>query len=85
MENSTKKKSDRILLFARRYTALQKRYASYLYLFIYLKVMRRKMIEKVQLKGGISEAGSGITLNWGDMQSELGYKLLYEIVPLLLI
>ena len=39
------------------------------------------MAAKFQLKEGISEACSGITLNWGDMQSEFGYKLLYEIVP----
>jgi hypothetical protein len=39
MENSTKKKSDGILLLARRYTPLQKyQYASYLYILTYLKV-----------------------------------------------
>ena len=34
------------------------------------------MIEKVQLKGGISEPSSGIPLKWRDMRSEFGYKLL---------
>ena len=37
------------------------------------------MIEKVQLKGGISEPSSGISLKWRDMRSEFGYKLLSEI------
>ena len=37
------------LLFARRYIPLQK-YASYLYTLIYLKVRRKKMSEKFQLK-----------------------------------
>jgi hypothetical protein len=41
MENSMKKKNDGILLLARCYTALQKRYASYLYTLFYLKVKRR--------------------------------------------
>jgi hypothetical protein len=31
MKNSTKKKSDGILLFARRYTLLQKRYKLFIY------------------------------------------------------
>jgi hypothetical protein len=56
------------LLFARRYKPLQK-YASYLYKRIYLKVRREKMREKLQLKGGISEQGSDIPLNWRDMRS----------------
>ncbi|MCK4735444.1 MAG: hypothetical protein KAT65_23525 [Methanophagales archaeon] len=41
------------------------------------------MIGKFQLKGGISEPSSDITPNWRDMRSEFGYKLLYEIVPLM--
>ena len=58
MENSTKKKSDGILLLARRYTPLQK-YEGYLYTLIYLKVRRRKVCEKVQLKGCIYEVNFG--------------------------
>jgi len=42
MEKSIKKKNDGIVLFARRYTPLLKRYASYLYILIYLKVRRKK-------------------------------------------
>ena len=34
------------------------------------------MSEKVQLKGGICEPSSDIPLNWSDMRSEFGYKLL---------
>ena len=37
------------------------------------------MSGKFQLKGGISEPSSDIPLNWRDMRSEFGYKLLYEI------
>ena len=38
------------------------------------------MSEKLQLKGGISEPCSNIPLNWRDMRSEFGYKLLYVIL-----
>ena len=31
------------------------------------------MIEKLQLKGGVSEPSSDIPLNWRDMQIEFGY------------
>jgi hypothetical protein len=37
------------------------------------------MIEKIQLKGGICEPSSDITLNWRDMRSEFGYTTLYAI------
>ena len=47
------------LLFARRYTPLQK-YASYLYTLIYLKVRKGKMIEQFLLKRGIYEPCSDI-------------------------
>ena len=40
------------------------------------------MIEKFQLKGGISEPSSNIPPNWRDMRSEFGYKLLGEIARL---
>ena len=40
------------------------------------------MIEKVQLKGGISEPSSDIPPNWRDMRSEFGYKLLSAISAL---
>jgi len=59
MENSTKKKNDGIVLFARRYTPLLK-YEGYLYTRIYLKAKRKKMSEKFQLKGGICEPSSDI-------------------------
>ena len=39
------------------------------------------MIEKFQLKGGISEPNSDIPPNWRDMRSEFGYKLLCAITP----
>ena len=41
MENSTKKKSDGILLLARRYTPLQK-YEGYLFILVSLKVSGKK-------------------------------------------
>ena len=37
------------------------------------------MSEKFQLKGCICEPCSDIPLNWGDMRSEFGYKLLCDI------
>lgn len=37
------------------------------------------MIEKYQLKRGIYEPSSDISLNWREMRSEFGYKLLGEI------
>ena len=40
------------------------------------------MIEKVQLKGGICEPSSDITLNWRDMRSEFGYdEVICNAVP----
>jgi hypothetical protein len=41
------------------------------------------MIENVQLKGGICEPSSDITLNWRDMRSEFGYTTLGEMARLL--
>jgi len=38
------------------------------------------MTGKFQLKGGIYEPSSDITLNRSDMRSVFGYKLLYVIV-----
>ena len=40
---------------------------------LYLKVRRRKISEKFQLKGCISEVSSDIPPNWSDMQSVFGY------------
>lgn len=37
------------------------------------------MSEKFQLKGGLKEPSSDISLNWRDMRSEFGYKLLDDI------
>ena len=39
------------------------------------------MTGKFQLKGVIYEPSSDIPLNWGDMRSMFGYKLLSEIPP----
>jgi len=41
------------------------------------------MSEKLQLKGGISEPGLDIPLNWRDMRSKFGYTTLYEIARLI--
>ena len=38
------------------------------------------MIEKLQLKGGISEPSSDIPPNWRDVRSEFGYKLLGDMI-----
>jgi len=71
-------------LVARRYTALRK-YASYLYAPIYSKVRRRKMSEKLQLKGGISEPNFGYnakTVVYTTLMSDI-HKL-YEMLARLL-
>ncbi|NQE44888.1 hypothetical protein C5S31_02535 [ANME-1 cluster archaeon GoMg2] len=54
--------------------------SGYLYTPIYLKVRRRKISVKFQLKGGICKPCLDIPPNWKDMRSEFGYKLLYAIV-----
>jgi len=71
MKNSTKKKSDGILLFAKRYTPLQKyQYASYLYMLIYPKRQEVKNEWEVSVKGGYK-------------RTKFGYTTLGEMVRLL--
>ena len=49
-------------------------------IYIHLKVRKIiKMTVKFQPKGGICEPSSDTPLNWSDMRSVLGYKLLGEI------
>jgi len=52
-----------------RFAQLLQKDASYLYILIYLKVKGRKMSEKLQLKGGISEPGLDIPPNWKDIRT----------------
>jgi hypothetical protein len=47
--------------------------------------MKRKIVEGITVKrvrpeGGIYEQCSDMLLNWRDMRSEFGYKLLYTIL-----
>ena len=63
-----------LLLFARRYTPLQK-YTGYLYNLLYLKVMRKKLTEKFQPKGCVTELDFGYNSKMEVYELEFGYTI----------
>jgi hypothetical protein len=65
-----------LLLFARRYTPLQK-YTGYLYNLLYLKVRRKKLTEKFQLKGCVTELDFGY-----NSKMEVIYEIEFEYTTL---